>query len=515
MMDLNTALYILISFLTGAAVAYILLQLKLKSARQTAKDLIREAKKEIEREKNRIILKAKEDWFKVRDQQESKLRHKIVEVEELENRLLNKEKKLSRREEILKQREGLVSQKEHELKTIKEALKARENELKRVIQQQNIELSKVTGIGIEEAREKLFENLRQEYKREAAEIYKQLVDEAKANAAREARRIITMAIERQASEYASESSVAVVSLPSEEVKGRIIGRDGRNIKAFEQLSGVKLIVDDTPEAVVLSSFDPVKREVARIALEKMIQNGKIHPQRIEEVLKQAEQEVERTIWRAGNEVVASVGIGKIHPDLIRTLGKLYYRTSYGQNVLMHSKEVALLCGAMAAELKMDAKLARRAGLLHDIGKAVSQSQEGTHTQLGVELCKKYNENPIVLNAIASHHEDVPADNLYSVLVAAADAISGSRPGARRDTLEGYVRRIERLEKLADSFQGVEKAYAISAGREVRVIVQPEKVTDAEADLLAAEIAKKIQEDMDYPGQVKVTVIRESKVAAYA
>ncbi|MDQ7053941.1 MAG: ribonuclease Y [candidate division KSB1 bacterium] len=501
--------------LVGAVLSYVLIQWKLRRAGRTAKDLIRDARREIEREKNRIIIKAKEDWFKVRDEQESKLRAKMAEVEELENQLLEKEKKLNRREEILKQREGLASQKEHELKSMKDALHTREEELNRIIQQQNIELSRVTGMSIDEAKEKLIENLKQQYRQEAAELYKQIIDEAKANANREAKRIISMAIERQASEYASESSVAVVSLPNEEVKGRIIGRDGRNIKAFEQLSGVKLIIDDTPEAVVLSSFDPVKREIARIALEKMIQNGKIHPQRIEETLKQAEQEVERTIWRAGNEVVASVGIGKIHPDLIRTLGRLYYRTSYGQNVLMHSKEVALLCGAMAAELKIDAKLARRAGLLHDIGKAVSQSQEGTHTQLGVELCKKYNENPIVLNAIASHHEDVPADNIYSVLVAAADAISGSRPGARRDTLEGYVRRIERLEKLADSFQGVEKAFAISAGREVRVVVQPDKVSDAEADLLASEIAKKIQEDMDYPGQVKVTVIRERRAAAYA
>lgn len=514
-MDTTVVFYILGSFLAGGLVAYLIVQLQLRKAGRTARDLIREARKEIEREKNRIILKAKEDWFKVRDEQEAKLRAKALEVEELENRLLNKEKKLNQREEILKQREGLVSQREHELRSIKEALKSREEELKRIIQSQNLELSRITGLTVEEAREKLLENLRQEYRKDAAELYKQIVDEARANATREAQRIITMAIERQASEYASESSVAVVSLPSEEVKGRIIGRDGRNIKTFEQLSGVKLIIDDTPEAVVLSSFDPVKREIARIALERLIQNGKIHPQRIQEALKQAEQEVEKTIWRAGNEVVAQVGIGKIHPDLIRTLGKLYYRTSYGQNVLEHSKEVALLCGAMAAELKLDARLARRAGLLHDIGKAVSQSQEGTHTQLGVELCKKYNENPIVLNAIASHHEDVPPDNLYSVLVAAADAISGSRPGARRDTLEGYVRRIERLEKLADSFQGVEKSYAISAGREVRVIVQPDKVSDAEADLLAAEIAKKIQEDMDYPGQVKVTVIRERKAAAYA
>ena len=503
------------AFALGVGVAFLAISFRLKSAHKTASEIIRDARKQSDREKNKIIIKAKEDWFKIRDEQEAKLRKKIVDMEELEAQLVERSKNLDRLEDALKQREGVVVQKEHDLNSLRETLKDKDQEYRKILQQQNLELSKIASLSSEEAKERLLENLRKEYRHEAADIYKVLVDEAKTNANREARKIITMAIERQAAEYASEVAVAVVALPNEEIKGRIIGRDGRNIKTFEQLSGVKLIVDDTPEAVVLSSFDPVKREVARIALEKLIANGKIHPQRIEEIMKAAEQDVEKTIWRAGNEVVATVGIGKIHPDLIRTLGRLYYRTSYGQNVLMHSREVALLCSTMAAELRLDTRLARRAGLLHDIGKAVSQSQEGTHTQLGEELCKKYNENPYVLNAIASHHEDVPANNLYSVLVAAADAISGSRPGARRDTLEGYVRRIEKLEKLADSFQGVEKSYAISAGREVRVIVQPDKLSDAESTLLAGEIAKKIQEDMDYPGQVKVTIIRETKASAFA
>lgn len=510
--------FILIGFgllLAGGFAGYMIMALRLKASKQTIDDMFRDARREIEREKNKALIKAKEDWFRVRDEQDSRLRAKLAEAANLENELLEREKKMARRDETLRQREAVVAQKEQELATHRETLKAKERELNRIIQEQTQQLATVTNLSMDEAKEKLFENLRHEYRREVAKIYKNMLDEIKANANKEAKKIITYAIERQASEIASDTAVAVVSLPNEEVKGRIIGRDGRNIKTFEQLSGVKLIVDDTPEAVVVSCFDPVKREIGRLALEKLIQSGKIHPQRIEEALKAAEQEVEKIIWRAGNEVIASLGIGKIHPELIRTLGKLYYRSSYGQNVLMHCKEVAQLCGSMAAELRLDVRMARRAGLLHDIGKAVSQSQEGTHTQLGVELGKKYNEPPAVINAIASHHEDVPADNLYSVLVAAADSISGSRPGARRDTLEGYVTRIENLEKLADSFNGVEKSYAISAGREVRVIVQPDVISDAEADLLAAEIAKKIQEDMDYPGQVKVMVIRETKTHAYA
>jgi ribonuclease Y len=491
------------------------IQARLRKAKGAVEDILEQARKEAERRKNQLLVQAKEEWYRYRDTQENQLKQRQRKIEENEARFEEREKKFGRREEGLRQRESAVTQKENEVSAQRESLRAKDEELARLVKQQNIELSKITQLSIEDARQLLFDNLRQEFNKEAANIYKTIVDEAKANATREAKRILTITIESIASEHASETSVSVVPLPSEEVKGRIIGREGRNIKAFEQATGVKVIVDDTPEAVVLSAFDPVRREVARLALEKLINNGKIHPQRVDEVVAQAEQEVEKSIWRAGNEAVANMGIGKIHPDLIRVLGRLAYRTSYGQNVLSHSQEVAHICGMMAAEMKLDVRLAKRAGLLHDIGKAISQNQEGTHTQLGMELARKYNEDPVVINAIGSHHEDIAADNLISLLVSAADAISGSRPGARRDTLDGYVKRIDKLEKVADGFEAVSKAYAISAGREIRVMVQPERISDAQADLLASDIAKKIQQELEYPGQIKVTVIRESKVTAYA
>jgi len=501
----------------GAAFAagMFVMQSRLHRAKNTVQDLLNEAQREAEQKKKQYLNQAKEEWFRARDEQEAKLKQRLKKNDEREERLDEREKKLQYREEIIKQREGAVSQKEHEVAAQREAFRTKEEELHKLVQQQNRELSRIAQLSLEEAKQALFENLRVEFNKEAADIYKESIDRVKNDANREAKRILTMTIERLAAEHAAETSVSVLTLPSEEVKGRIIGRDGRNIKTFEQLTGVKVIVDDTPEAVVISAFDPVRREVARLALEKLIGNGKIHPQRIEEVVTQAESEVEKTMWREGNQVVASLGIGKIHPDLIRVLGRLYFRGSYGQNVLYHSREVATICGHLAAELKLDVKLAKRAGLLHDIGKAISQNQEGTHTQLGMEIGKKYNEDPVVINAIGSHHEDIPADNLISVLVAAADAISGSRPGARRDTLEGYVKRIEKLEKVADSFDAVAKAYAISAGRELRVMVQPERISDAQADLLASDIAKKIQNELEYPGQIKVTVIRETKATAYA
>jgi ribonuclease Y len=504
-----------VAFAAAWVLAQASIQARLRKAKGAVEDILDNAKKEAERQKNQIIVKAKEEWFRHRDEQENQLKQRQRKIEENEAKLDERDKKLSRRDDALKQRENAVTQKENEVMAQRDALRAKDEEVDRLLKQQNAELAKITQLSIDDAKHLLFENLRKEFNKEAADIYKAIVDEAKANATREAKRILTMTIESIASEHASETSVSVVPLPSEEVKGRIIGREGRNIKAFEQATGVKVIVDDTPEAVVLSGFDPVRREVARLALEKLINNGKIHPQRVDEVVAQAEQEVEKNIWRAGNEAVANMGIGKIHPDLIRTLGRLYYRTSYGQNVLSHSQEVASICGMMAAELKLDVKLAKRAGLMHDIGKAISQNQEGTHTQLGMELAKKYNEDPVVINAIGSHHEDIAADNLISLLVSAADAISGSRPGARRDTLDGYVKRIDKLEKVADGFEAVSKAYAISAGREIRVMVQPEKINDAEADLLASDIAKKIQQELEYPGQIKVTVIRESKATAYA
>jgi ribonuclease Y len=487
----------------------------LAKSQASARDILENAGKEAERQKHQVVVKAKEEWFRQRDEQENRLKQRSRKIEEQESRVDEREKKLVRREETLKQREQQFVQRESEIESHKLALRAKDSELEKLIAQQNLELSKITQLSLEDAKQLLMENLRHEFNKEAAELYKRIIDETKANAVRESKRILTMTIERIASEHASETAVSVVPIPSEEVKGRIIGREGRNIKAFEQATGVKVIVDDTPEAVVLSAFDPVKREVARLALEKLINNGKIHPQRVDEIVAQCEQEVEKQIWRAGNESVARVGIGKIHPDMIRHLGRLYFRSSYGQNVLSHSEEVASICGFMAAELRLDVRMAKRAGLLHDVGKAISQNQEGTHTQLGMEIAKKFNEDPIVINAIGSHHEDIPADNLISLLVSAADAISGSRPGARRDTLEGYVKRIDKLEKVADSFEAVSKAYAISAGREIRVMVQPEKISDAQADLLASDIAKKIQQELEYPGQIKVTVLRETRVTAYA
>lgn len=516
---MNPIIINVIVALVAAVVAFFMahafIKNKIAKSKGLAEEIIEEARKKAEREKQQTLMKAKEEALRVRDEQENKFKQRQRKFDEMEARVDERDKKLARREDSLKQREQQLGQRENEIETHRLALRAKDNELEKLVAQQNLELAKITQLSLEEAKQLLLDNLRQEFHKEAAEIYKSIIDESKNNAVREAKRILTMTIERIASEHASETSVSVVPIPSEEVKGRIIGREGRNIKAFEQATGVKVIVDDTPEAVVLSAFDPVKREVARLALEKLIGNGKIHPQRVEDIVAQCEQEVEKQIWRAGNEAVASVGVGKVHPEMIRMLGRLYFRSSYGQNVLSHSQEVAYICGAMAAELRLDVRMAKRAGLMHDIGKAISQNQEGTHTQLGMELGKKYNEDPIVINAIGSHHEDIPADNLISLLVSAADAISGSRPGARRDTLDGYVKRIDKLEKVADGFDAVSKAYAISAGREIRVMVQPEKISDAQADLLASDIAKKIQQELEYPGQIKVTVLRETRATAYA
>ncbi len=495
--------------------AYLFSRTKIQSAREQAREIEAEAVRNAERIKQKKILQAKEDWFKRRDEQGEKLKARQRKIEQIEGELSSKEKKLAHRENELGQQESGLRSRERELEEKREALHTKEEKLRRVLQEQNAALSRIAQISLEEAKERLLQNLQNEYKSEAATYYKRYIDKAKDNATRDAKKIITMAIEKNAADHCVETTVSVVPLPSEDLKGRIIGRDGRNIKAFEQATGVKVIVDDTPEAVVLSAFDPVRREVARLALGKIILNNRVHPQKIEELVRSAEKEVDRTIWRAGNETVARVGVGRVHPDMIRILGRLKFRSSYGQNVLRHSEEVATLAGAMAAELKLDVKLAKRAGLLHDIGKAMSQEQEGTHVQIGLEIAKKFKENPVVMNAIGSHHEDEPKISLISVLVACADSISGARPGARRDTLDGYIRRIESLEKVADSFDLVSKAYAISAGREVRVIVQPEKVSDAQANLLANDIARKIESDLEYPGQIKVTVIRETKAVSYA
>lgn len=520
-MDLSTVSILaivaswLVVFAIGWLVAGWVRDRKSKEAREQAEQILAEARREAEREKHQVLLKAKEEWFRVRDEKERELKKRLRRLETKEQQFAETEKELQRKEDALRQREGALARQEHSLEARRAALKVKEEEYSELLARYNTELSRVARLSLEEAKERLLENLRKEFRAEAAQLYKSIIERARENANKEAREIITRAIERNASDHTVETTVAVVNLPSDEIKGRIIGKDGRNIKTFESLTGVKVIVDDTPEAVVLSSFDPVKREIARIALQRLVQNGKIHPQRVEEAVNRATQEVEKQIWRAGNEAVAEVGVGRIHPELIRMLGRLHFRTSYGQNVLQHCIEVAKVTGALAAELKLDVRLAKRAGLLHDIGKAVSQNTEGTHTQIGIEIAKKYNEDPVVINAIAAHHQDEEATSLITVLVSAADAISGARPGARRDTLDGYVRRIEKLERIADSFDAVAKAYAISAGREIRVMVQPERVSDAEARLLARDIAKRIQSDLEYPGEVKVTVIRECRAVSYA
>ena len=388
-------------------------------------------------------------------------------------------------------------------------------ETERIFNKFYAKLERIAGLTTQEAKRLLLANLEARAKQEAAQMIKEIKDKALQTATKEAKEIITSAIQRCAAEHTVESTVSVVSLPNDEMKGRIIGREGRNIRSFEIATGIDVIVDDTPEAVILSGFDPIRRETARIALERLVLDGRIHPGRIEEIVAKAKQEVEEDIFEAGEQTCYDVGIHGLHPDLIRLLGRLKYRTSYGQNVLQHSKEVAYLAGLMAAELELDVNIAKRAGLLHDIGKALDHNVEGTHTSIGFQIAKKYNENAITMNAILAHHEDVEPESLIAVLVGAADAISGSRPGARRETLEAYIKRLEQLEELADSFSGVEKAYAIQAGREIRVMVQHEKRDDAQAAQLASDIAAKIQAEMEYPGQIKVTVIRETRSVEYA
>ena len=475
-----------------------------------ASEILREAEAEAEKSKNDILLRAKEERYRLRENLEREYHERETTLEELDQKLLQKEKALKEQEEALAVKDRDLQNREQELGKMRENQEKLQNELKQIIKVQNEKLETITQMPLEEAKEMLLANIEKDTRLEGAKISKIIIEEAKENAVREAKNVITKVIEKVASDHTTETTVSVVNLESDEMKGRIIGRDGRNIKAFENLTSVKIIVDDTPEAVVLSSFDPVKREIARMALDKLIKGGKISPQRVEEVVRKCEKEIEQMIWKAGTDSLKELGLRDVHPEMIKVLGRLKYRTSYGQNVLNHSKEVAFLCGAMAAELGFDIKLAKRAGLFHDIGKAVSQDSDSTHTQLGVELAQKYKEHPVVINAIASHHEDEAKDNPISVLVSAADSISGSRPGARRETLESYVRRIEGLEKLADSFPGVSKAFAISAGREIRVIVEPQKVSDEEAFLMSAEIAKKIQAEMEYPGHIKVTVIRETR-----
>ena len=487
----------------------------LKKSRGTASDIIESAKKEASEILREARLEAKDEAYRIKQKAEDEYRTKLRETRELEKQLVKREFELERKLELAGKRLEELDAKEQELKNKEKKLSDEEKRVHEIIEMQNERLEKIAGLSRKEAKELLMSNLMDEAKRAIANQVKEIKERALTEANREAKNIIINAIQRSAADHTAETTVTVVNLPNDTMKGRIIGREGRNIRHFESLTGVEIIVDDTPEAVVLSGFDPIRREIARIALEKLVQDGRIHPARIEDAVRKAESEVEESILHAAEEAIDEVNLPPFHPELMKMIGRLKYRTSYGQNVLKHSIEVAWLAGLMASELGLNGELAKRAGFLHDIGKAIDRNVTGTHATIGADLAKKYGEDPIVVNAIASHHEEVEMETPYAVLVQAADAISGSRRGARGDTLESYIQRLEKLEEIAKSFEGVSKTYAIQAGREVRVIVENEVVDDIGADNLAEEIAGKIQRELNYPGQIKVVVVREHRSVSYA
>lgn len=480
----------------------------IQSAELEAKRILDEGKKEADSTKKEYLVEAKEEIHKMRTDVEKENRERRNELQRLERRLVHKEEMNDKKSESLEQKDDKLN---IQLKKIEQ----KNLEIETVLEKQVTELERLSSLTSEEARELLLSNVRKEVTHDTALMIKELESKAKFESDKKARDIIALAIQKCAADYVAESTVSVVSLPNDEMKGRIIGREGRNIRALETLTGVDLIIDDTPEAVILSAFDPIRREVARIALEKLISDGRIHPARIEEMVLKARKEIEDHILETGHQAAFDSGIHGLHPELTKLLGRLQYRTSYGQNVLKHSIEVSILASIMAVEIGADVKIAKRAGLLHDIGKSVDHEIEGPHVAIGVDLCRKYKESPEVINCIAAHHGDVEADSIEAVLVQAADAISAARPGARRETLESYIKRLETLENIANSFDGVDKAFAIQAGREVRIMVKSEDVTDDEITLMSRDIVKRIESELEYPGQIKVNVIRETRAVEYA
>jgi ribonuclease Y len=523
-MSTSTNLYLIggIAFAGGVALSFLFLffrkslgEQRLKSAKLQAKAIIDEATKSAEAVRKEGELNAKDLLFKMRQDFEKETRERKEEIANIEKRMSQRESNLDRRVDLLEKKEKELEDKTRNLKSQEDGLKAKNDELARLLVEEKDRLHKISNMSPEEAKTLLLSKLESELNREKAVLIKKTEDEIKETSEKKAREIISYAIQRCAVEHAVESTVSVVNLPGDDMKGRIIGREGRNIRAFEMATGIDVIIDDTPEAVMLSGFDPVRREIARIALERLISDGRIHPGRIEELVEKVKKEMETKIKEEGEKVLFDIGVHGIHPELVKMIGRLKYRTSFGQNALQHSKEVALLMGVMADEVAIDPKIARRIGILHDIGKAMDQQVEGTHAKLGAEVARKFGESEVVIQGIEAHHEEVEKTSLFGVLAAAADAISAARPGARRETLEIYVKRLEKLESIANMFKGVEKAFAIQAGREIRVIVQPEKITDNDAIVLARDIRKKIEEGMEYPGQVKVTVIRETRAIEYA
>ncbi len=481
---------------------------KIGSAEQESKRLLGEAEKFAEGKKREALLEAKEEIHKSRVELDREIKERRNDIQRLERRLVQKEESLDKKIDSIEHKDEMLTKKTKDIQVIQERLE--ENQKK-----QMQELERISGLSIEDAKEYLLKNVENEVKHEAAMLVKEIETKAKEEADSKAKEIISCAIQRCAADHASETTVSVVPLPNDDMKGRIIGREGRNIRTLETLTGIDLIIDDTPEAVILSGFDPIRRETARIALEKLIIDGRIHPARIEEMVEKAKKEVENIIRQEGENATFETGVHGLRPEIIKLLGRLKFRTSYGQNVLKHSIEVAQLAGLMASELGMDITLAKRAGLLHDIGKAIDHEVEGSHVNIGADIAKKYKENDIIVNAVMAHHGDVEAKSITAVLIQAADSISAARPGARRETLESYIKRIEKLEEIANSFDGVDKCYAIQAGREIRIIVKPEDVSDDEIILKSREIVKKIEKELEYPGQIKVNVIREVRAIEYA
>ena len=481
---------------------------KIGVAETRAEKIVEDAKKEAEARKKEILLEAKEESIKTKNDLEREVRERRNELQRNERRLIQKEETLDKKADSYEKKEEILNKKIEELDKLKEETDA-------LLSRQVAELERISGFTSEQAKEHLLAIIENDVKHEAALMIKKIEGQAKLDADKKAREIVANAIQKCAVDHVAESTVSVVQLPNDEMKGRIIGREGRNIRALETLTGIDLIIDDTPEAVILSGFDPIRREIARLALEKLIVDGRVHPSRIEEMVEKARKEVEVIIRDEGEAATFETGVNGLHPEIIRLLGKLKYRTSYGQNVLKHSIEVAHLTGLMAAELGIDVNIAKRAGLLHDIGKSVDHEMEGSHVSIGVALLKKYKESPIVINAVEAHHGDVDPQSIIAVLVQAADAISAARPGARRETLETYIKRLQKLEEIADNFKGVEKSFAIQAGRELRIVVVPEEIGDDDLTMLAHDIARRIENELEYPGQIKVNLVRETRAIEYA
>lgn len=514
-----TIISALIGLIVGAVVMFVynknVNESKVTGAKHSAATIVEEAKREAEALKKEALLEAKDENHKLRVEAETDIRERRTELQKQENRILQREENMDRKDDSLNKREASLERKDDALSGRQQHIEEMERKAEELVATQQTELEKISALTRDEAKRLILDDVERELSTDIAVMTKESEQRAKEESEKKAREILSLAVQRFAADHVAETTVSVVNLPNDEMKGRIIGREGRNIRTLETLTGIDLIIDDTPEAVILSGFDPVRREIARLALEKLVADGRIHPARIEEMVDKARREVDELIRETGEQTTFDIGVHNLHPDLIKILGRLKFRTSYGQNVLKHSTEVAYLAGLLAAELGEDVTLARRAGLLHDIGKAIDHEVEGSHVQIGKELAVKYKEHPVVINSIASHHGDEEATSVIAVLVAAADALSAARPGARSETLENYIRRLQKLEEISESYEGVEKSFAIQAGREVRIIVRPDIIDDITAHRLARDIRKRIEEELDYPGHIKITVLRETRSVEYA